>query len=490
MGRLLVGLLLVVGLAAAVAAAMLLRREPPPPPSVAVLPFADLSPGRDQGYLADGVAIEILNGLSSVDRLRVIGRTSTFLFRGSTLEPTQIARQLGVTTVLLGSVRREGSRVRVSARLVNGADGTALWAETYEKEIRDLFAIQDDIARDVASALRVKLLPAAIEPRTELPEAYLAFLAAEETTRQVSSMEDWGRAREGYEKVIALDPTYAPAWARVATIWGVWQAKLEPREEDRQAARRRGLEAADRAIALAPGFGRAYAQRGFLRLCNQDVAGAQADVTRALELNPSDDLVVYRTANVFQVTGRHADAVRAARRAVDLNPLSSSRWQQLALVCLAAGDHPCARKAAERALEISPSQTQAEEHLAIVNLLDGRAAEVARWAAARPDDYDRLQYTAFAEHALGHGAASETATRAFEAAYGKAAPFTMARIEAWRGRSDAAFEWLERARAGGTALDALPFLASDPLFLRLHTDARWMPFLRLLGIAPATAGSP
>jgi TolB-like protein len=477
-------------LLAAAAVAVLARREPPPPPSVAVLPFADLSAGQDQGYLAEGIAVEVLNGLSSVEKLRVIGRASTFSFRGSALEPTEIARQLGATAVLLGSVRREGSRIRVTARLVNGADGTALWAETFERQIQDLFAIQDDIAKDVATALRVKLLPSGAEPRTGIPEAYLAFLAAEQVTRQVSSMEDWGRAREAYEKVIALDPGYAPAWARIATIWGIWQAKMEPGVEDRLAARRRGLDAADRAIALAPDFGRGYAQRGFLRLCNQDMAGAQSDVTRALQLNPSDDLVVYRTANVFQAMGMHADAVRAARRAVDLNPLSSSRWQQLALVCLAADDRGCARKAAERALEISPSQTQAEEHIAIVNLLDGRAAEAARWAAARPDDYDRLQYTAFAEHALGHGAASEAATRAFEAAFGESDPFTMARLEAWRGRSDAAFEWLERAYAGGSALDALPFLASDPLFLRIHTDPRWVPFLRLLGVAPATAGSP
>jgi TolB-like protein/tetratricopeptide (TPR) repeat protein len=466
-------------------AACLRWSEPPEPVSVAVLPFADLSSQGDQEYLSDGIAVEILQSLSTIDRLRVIGRVSSFTFKGQDLAPTEIARQLGVTALLLGSVRRDGDRIRVSARLVRGADGVALWGETYEREIRDVFAIQDDVAQDVAAALRVKLLPSRALPRTEVPEAYLAFLLAEQATSQVHSMEDWARAERAYEKVIAIDPRFAPAWARVSTIWGIWRAKVEAREEDRRAARLRGLEAADQAIALAPDFGRGYAQRAFLRLCNQDVTGAQADANQALRLHPSDDLVVYRSANVLQVLGRHVEAVRAARRAVNLNPLSSFRWQQLALVCLGAGDHACVRKAAERALEISPTQAAAEEHLAVVNLLEGRAAEVARWAAARPDEYDRLIYTALAEHALGHPAESERAARAFEAGYGASSPWVMARIQAWRGRGDEAFDWLERSRVQGTALDVLPFLASDPLFQALHADPRWRPFLRKLNIGAA-----
>jgi TolB-like protein len=463
------------------AATWFLARETAPP-SVAVLPFADMSPRGDQEYLSDGIAVEILQSLSSIEKLRVVGRASSFAFRGQDVPDSEIARRLGVTALLVGSVRRDGNRVRVSARLVGGADGVVLWAEAYERDLRELFEVQDDIAADVAAALQVTLLPAGAPPRTSVPEAYVHFLEAEQITAHVASMEDWARAESAYEKVIALDPGYAPAWARVATIWGIWRAKVENRDVERRAARRRGLDAADRAIALAPDFGRGYAQRAFLRLCNHDLAGARADVTRALRLNPSDDLVVYRSGNVLQAQGRQAEAVRAVRRAVGLNPLSSFRWQQLALTCLGAGDRACAREAAQRALEISPNQTSAEEHLAILDLLEDRADRVARWAAARPDEHDRLLYTALAEHSLDHPVESDRAARAYEATYGDSAPYVVGRILAWRGRQDEALDWLERSRLEGRDLDVLPFVASDPLLLGLHRSPRWKPFLRSLNL--------
>jgi serine/threonine-protein kinase len=447
-------------------------------PSVAVLAFADLSPQKDQEYLADGISEEILNVLTRVDGLKVIARTSSFFFKGKTVELKEIGRRLGVTTILEGSLRREGSRVRVTAQLVKAADGVHLWSQNFEREFGNVFAIQDDIAREVAGALRVKLQPGAVEPRAASPEAYAQHLLAAQIANQAYSWDDWQRAEAAYEKVLTLDPNYAPTWARLATVYGIFEVNRARDLEGRRQARRRGLEAADRAIALAPDYGLGYAQRGYLRLLDFDLAGADADTTRALGLNPADSGVMLRKASLHLAMGRLAEAVPLARKAVEHNALGSNTWQRLAFVLLQAGDLPGARQAAERSLEISPTNLVAALQIAFANLLEGKLEPVEAWAKTL-EPFNRDVYLSMVHHARGRLAEAEASAHAALSSEGAdLEPYDLAQLQAWRGRNDEAFAWLERAREIGEP--SLPFLANDPLLKGLHADPRWRLFLAKL----------
>jgi TolB-like protein len=190
-------------------------------PSIAVLPFADMSPGKDQEYFSDGVAEEILNALAQVEGLQVTGRTSSFSFKGKNEDLRSIGQKLGVGAVLEGSVRKEGNRVRVTAQLVKVADGFHLWSQTYDRELTGIFAVQDEIAHDVAGALRVKLLGGVTSSRgrrTENLEAYRLYLLGKE--HHQANNEVSGRlARTELEGAIALDPSYGAPWATLAIVY-------------------------------------------------------------------------------------------------------------------------------------------------------------------------------------------------------------------------------------------------------------------------------
>ena len=260
-----------------------------PVPAVAVLPFTDLSAGKDQGHFADGLAEEILNALVQIDGLRVAGRTSSFSFRGKDTSLDEIGRSLKVDAILDGSVRHSGSRMRVTAQLVGVTDGYQLWSQTFDREVTDVFAIQDEIAQAVAQALRVKLTPgtatAAPERRTRVPEAYEKFLLGRQRYYTRSSSDGFRSAVDAFEKSIAADPGYAPAWAGLAVALA---ASADYGETASQVAefKRRAIEAADRSVALAPDLPDGYGARGFIRAgILWDWPGVKSDFERSLALN-------------------------------------------------------------------------------------------------------------------------------------------------------------------------------------------------------------
>ena len=258
--------------------------------SVAVLPFADMSPGKDQEYFADGIAEEILNALAQVEGLHVSGRTSSFSFKGKPTDLAEIGRRLNVATVLEGSVRKAGSQMRITAQLVNTSDGFHVWSRTFDRDLTDIFPVQEEIARDVVAALKVRLLPGRAPStkwmRTSNPEVHSQYLLGLEFDRR-GSTDDWRRALAAYEKALALDPEYAPAWAGVS--FATFSLEVFYSAELQGDLGQRALAAADRAIALAPEFAEGYRARALVRRqILFDWAGAQADLERALALSPGD----------------------------------------------------------------------------------------------------------------------------------------------------------------------------------------------------------
>ncbi len=453
-------------------------------PSVAVLPFADLSPGKDQEYFADGVAEEILSALSHVEGLRVVGRTSSFSFKGKSVQIQEIGRQLNVRAVLEGSVRREGDRVRVTAQVVNVADGYHVWSASYSRQITGIFEVQDDIAQAVVEALKVKLVPGkgpgGGEGRATNPDSYSYYLMGLHHERQ-GTLEGIRRARTALEKALALDPGNAPAQAALAiAIFNVWAWGGTSTAAEVEDVRRQSLAAAERAVALAPSLADGYAARGFLRGAYFDWAGSRADLDRALALRPSDSHALNYLGEWMSVFGRVTESIALTRRALELDPLWERPLSRLCHLYLASGELSLARSAIDHWLEINPDNAAARSMQVLLHLLEGNpeAALSAAQRFTRPRA--RLWGIALAENDLGHAAESNQALEELTSKFTGAYPHQIAQVYAWRGDADHAFEWLERAwRERDSNIGRIKF---DPLLRKIRGDPRYPTLLKKMNL--------
>ena len=451
------------------------------PHSIAVLPFVNMSADREQDYFSDGLSDELLNMLGQVPQLRVTARTSSFSFKDKRVDIPTIARALNVATVLEGSVRKSGETLRITAQLVRASDGSQLWSEIYDRQITDVFKVQDEIAAAVVAALRVRLLPEqhVTNPhRTVNSQAYDQFLLARQFNSR-STSEGYRKAIEAYRNAIALDPNYAAAYAGLAFA-EVYAADSAETAAENAAHKTRALEAADKAIALAPNLADGYTARGWMRSnFLWDWVGAQADMRRALEIDPSNGGVQRTYGQVLCSMGRMPEGIAAVRRSVALDPLSSAPWGNLGYYLTAAGQMAEARQALMRALQINPESTFAKSNLAQLELLEGntqKALEMFR----KSDDGFRQFGVALAEHKLGHAKEAQKALDELIAGYGQDYAVQIAEVYAWRGEKEQAFAWLDRAyaqRDGG-----LSDIKLDLFLAPLKTDPRFTAFVRKMGL--------
>jgi TolB-like protein len=445
-----------------------------PQKSIAVLPFVDMSEKRDQEYFSDGLTEQLIEQLSKIRDLRVPARTSSFYFKGRPEDIATMAHKLRVANILEGSVRKSGERLRVTAELIRADSGYHVWSETYDREVKDVFDVQDEIAGAVVTALRLRLDPqqTLAVGRTPNTVAYNEYLLARQFYNQ-GNVEGFRHSVEAYRKAIALDPLYAAAYAGVA----VAEFHLADLDGD-AAARGRAGAAAERAVQLAPEEAEYYGARGFLRLnIDWDWAGASADFERALALDPNDSSVQRRYAELLGSLARVPEAVRAAERATELDPLSSFAWLQLGKFKAGSGDYQGARQAVERALEINPGWMYGLRELGTLQLLQGNAAAaLLTFGSITDNEGFRLQGAALAQHSLGGKAASEQALRSLLSTQAAGEEFQIAEVYAWRGDKDQAFAWLERAYQQRDA--GLSGVRIDPLLKSLHDDDRFAALLR------------
>ena len=458
------------------------KAAPTVAPSIAVLPFADMSPQHDQEYFADGVAEEILGALGRVVGLRVIGRTSSFAFRGKNEDIVTIAQKLRVGVLLEGSVRREGDRVRVSAKLINASDGVEIWSERYDRKLTAVFAVQDEIAKAVVDALQMKLMPGQTSGRHSRlpsdPEVYRQYLLGRDYTRRGYQEKDQHLAAEAYGKAIAADAAYAPAWAGLSTALLVLADYASTPEESTE-LRRRSLEAAEKAVELDPRLPDGYLARALIRqVMNWDFSGARADIDRAVALAPSDVRANRDRGQILSVLGHFGDAVETLRKVVDLDPLDGQAWTMLGSAMSAQGDIAGARVAFERARAIIPDGLW--NYLGELSLLEGQPAAALAAFERAPEGVWRTMGIALARHDLGQEQAAQGALDTLTERYADNWAYQIAGVHAWRGEHDAAFAWLDRAyrqRDGG--LLAVKF---DVLLRRSHGDPRYAALLRQLNL--------
>jgi TolB-like protein/Flp pilus assembly protein TadD len=447
-----------------------------PAPSIAVLPFADMSPGKDQEYFTDGVAEEILDALTRVEGLKVIGRTSSFSFKGKKDGLRTIGRKLGASTVLEGSVRRDGARIRVTARLLKAEDGHRVWSETYERELGGLFAVQDEIAKAVVESLKVSLAPvsgpALRARRTGSPEAHNQYLLGLHFARQ-GSRDGFRRAEQAFRKAIALDPGYAPAQVGLASaLVGRYNAGDSESAAETERLQKQSLAAAERAVQIAPDLAEAYQARGMTRRrFLWDWAAAQEDLDRALALDRNNAEALWNQGFQLAMLGRLREGIASLERATQVEPLSVEAWRWLGFVYLATGERVRARKALVRALEIAPEHDWALVFLAMDFLAEGQAASALETMERSRTEGWRLWGRALAHHALGNAGESQRAIDALIPMWAHVGTYQIAQIHAWRGDRDRAFEWLERCyreRDSGMTLAGL-----DPLVRGLRGDQRY-----------------
>ena len=448
--------------------------------SVAVLPFADMSPERDQGYFADGIAEEILNALTQVEGVRVSGRTSSFSFKNANRTIADIGRELNVATILEGSVRKAGDHIRVAAHLIKTADGFELWSQSFDRDLSDVFAVQDEIAGAVVEALRIKLLPGSrVRGRvTASREAYELFLLGRDLAR-TGDVAQTRRSLAALERAVFLDPGFALAWAEVAGVLLFLEGVAG--DGNFPERRRRALEAAERAIRLAPDQSDGYVRRAAIRSrFLLDWQGALADAERAQALGPGNPAAVHCHGSLLTDLGRLPDACRALERATELDPFSAHAWTLLGRALVSSGHHGRARSALARALEISPHADLATHYLCADLVACGEPERALAEAERVSVRWVSLTCAALAYHDLGRAEASRAALEALAHEGHADSAYQLAEVHAWRGEADLALGWLERARAQVDT--GIGWIKTDPLLEKLRGDRRYLALLQTLNL--------
>jgi TolB-like protein/class 3 adenylate cyclase len=461
-------------------------------PSIAVLPFVNMSRDEENEYFADGLAEELLNVLSKIRGLRVASRTSAFSFKGKDVDIPTVAQKLNVATILEGSVRKSGKRVRITAQLIQVASDSHLWSETYDRELDDIFAVQDDIAQSVVKELRTALMgehlgsqasaeakaevKAASTGRADNPEAHRLYLQGRFYIERVTQA-DVARGIEHFEQATALDPEFALGWAGLArayhlqAAWG-WVSFVTGFE--------RAREAAKRALALAPDLAEGHVCLGLVyERGDWDLRAAEIEFQRAFELAPGNVDVLRARAGLAGILGRHDEAIELRQKAVALDPLSTSTLCALGVSYAGVGRFDEAVTMLQAALDLNPKAGIVHSKLAGIRLRQGRAEEALAEAAMESHPVLRLCDIAMAQHALGHTAESNAALAELIAEHAEIAAYDIAQLCAWRGEVDRAFEWLERGHAQRDS--GMPLCRNDPLLMPLHDDPRWAPFIQKMG---------
>jgi TolB-like protein/Tfp pilus assembly protein PilF len=452
--------------------------------SIAVLPFVNMSADKEQEYFADGISEELLNLLAQVPELRVIARTSSFSFKGKDVDIAEIARRLNVANVLEGSVRKSGDKLRITAQLVRASDSSHLWSQTYDRQMADVFEVQDEIAASVVasvvSELKIKLLGTA-PPTSHVtdPQAYSLLLQARASFRQ-GTAEAVKRSITQFDQALAIDPGYAAAWADLANAYELEMTNgWRPIEEGNRLAR----QAIERTLALDPDYVAAHAFLGWILIAHDlDYKAAVEHTERAMALEPTNPDAIDTAAYVARRLGRHDLAIALYQYLVARDPLNYIHHSNLAYAYWYAGRIDDALNEHRLILALNPDLPGAHAAIGEALLLNGDAREALTEVEQETDEQLRLPVLAMTYHSLGRTADSDAALAELVRKYEGTSAFPIATVLAYRGEADRAFEWLDKAvRYHDTLVGTL---AVYPSLASLHSDPRWLPFLRKLGMAP------
>jgi TolB-like protein/Flp pilus assembly protein TadD len=446
--------------------------------SIAVLPFTDMSEKKDQEYFADGMAEEILDLLAKIPALKVIGRTSSFQFKGHNEDLRAIGTKLDVAYVLEGSVRKSGDRVRVTAQLVDTRDGAHVWSETYDRDAGDVLRMQDEIAIALVPALQLTMGADALSSRPSMTnvEAHDLYLRGRFAVDRFDK-EGFEVGASYLQKALSLDPTFADAALALSltyfyqTNWG-----FIPTGVGYEQARR----AVQATLKLDPSRGQAHAILALIHTYyDWDWVAADRELKMTMELQPRDPIVLGVAANLALTLGNYAGASRMFKEALTRDPLVANAYVMLSWAQIRMGQTAEAEASLRRALEVQPGYVWAPYYLGIALLLRGDL-DAALAAVRRDAPLAQAAGLPIVYWALGRKAEAEAALRKLIAERANDAAYEIAEVYAYRSDRDEAFKWLERAYAqkdGG-----LHLIKGDPLLTNLEPDPRFKAFLKKMNL--------
>jgi len=466
--------------------------------SVAVLAFANLSDDKGSEYFSDGISEELLTVLQKIPGLHVAARTSAFSFKGKNATAQEIGQKLGVAHLVEGSVRKAGDAVRIAARLTQADTGEEQWSENYTRNLKDVFAVQTEIAQTIVEQLRGQLTGGTANPTTKA-EIQAEVRAAEKGgTKNVEAHESYlqGRffanrhseketdqARAAYQRAVELDPKFALAWAGLAQTH-VWDCNYATEggqkgfNEHLAAAR----NAVGRALALEPDLPDALYPKATIETnFDYDWKGAAETLRKALALTPQDPALLMWAGNLAAARGEKTESLEFNRRAVALDPVNAQAREFLASGLSVTGKQEEARAEYARAIELNPSAPNSYAGVGLTYLLEGKFEEAAVAAQKDAADWARLLIVSCARWAQKRIPESDAALSELIANTTETGAYQIAEVYGYRNDKDHAFEWLERARRQRDA--GLPGLRTDTLLRNLHDDPRWNAFLRTMGLA-------
>ena len=462
---------------------LVMRRRtvtPEPKPTVAVLPFENLSDGKES-YFADGVSEDILNVLARVPELRVTSRSSAFSLKGKNVAVSEVGQRLHVGHVLEGSVRRSENAVRITATLIDVRTDTPVWSETYDRTLDEVVAVQDEIAYAVARQLRRTLTAAAPRPRTVNGHAYDLYLQAMEVSRR-AGRDRYEEVERLLKEVVAIDPSFSMAWGALGTSYMNAAAQGgSTHSVDELVAMAR--ETANRAVAADPNFAWPYTVLATIAAdYDNDLPAAARALEHALALAPDDSNLLLPAAAFMVRIGRISEAVAIREYVLTLDPLSPFMQFNLGVAYVNAQRYDDAIAATRRSLAISPRRTVAHYVVGNALLLKHDAAGALAEYQQEPSDEWKMCGLPLALDALGRKGEADTALANLIARFQNDSAYNVAQVYAMRGDMDHAFLWLDTAvknHDGG-----LSTVVFDPLVARLRGDPRWMTVLKKIGKTP------
>jgi TolB-like protein/DNA-binding winged helix-turn-helix (wHTH) protein/predicted Zn-dependent protease len=446
--------------------------------SIAVLPFADISSTRDQEYFSDGITEQLISDLARVPGLKVVGRSSVFQFKGKNEDLREIGRKLGVANVLEGSVRRQGNSVRITAELIKTDDGFQLWSQSYDRELKDIFTVQDEIAHSTTQALQLKLLGGNLQNTNS--QAYQAYLQAKYFIGQGRGKDDLDKALTYADTAIKLDEQFAPAWALRAKIRNTMaEAELTDVTQGYREAR----DDAERAIVLDPNSAEACLALATNQLdYDWDWDAANSFVARAAALEPGSTEVLRVRSNLYWVFGDLEQAIKLREQLVALDPLRADSFLDLAFLQYLAGRYKEADTNLQKGLDLNPQAAFGHFTRALVFIAQGMPQQALAATEKEQSDWAKLTVQALADHALGREQDSRAALTELIGKHATDSAFQVAEVYGFRGEPDNAFAWLGRAYEQRDT--GLIMLKTDPLLKGLRHDQRYVALLNKMRLPP------
>jgi len=465
--------------------------------SIAVLPLLNSTGDPANEYFSDGMSEEFISTLSRLQELKVIGRTSSFQFKGKTDDSKTIGEKLGVYYLLEGSVRKSANRVRIAVALIKSADGANVWSETYDRELKDIFAVQSEIAGAVAKQLNVALLghdgqnaqlATAATPSNQNVDAYNALLQGNFYFYRHTA-DDTRKAIDYYEEAIRLDPRYALAHAKLSSAADTVAFNYVVPVQEREEAIAKAHASARSALDLAPNLPEAHSALGtVLQTLDLNLVAAEAEFRRAVELGPQNASALANLAALLGDLGRLDESITLRQRAIEIDPLRASFHQGLALDLIPLGRYDEAEAALRKAIELQPQAAINYSKLAVIQILRGKPGAAVELAKKETDPFWRTYALALAQFANGAHSEADAALKKLIDEDADSSGSQIAEVYALRKEPEKMFEWLEHAWT--THDGGVNEMRDDPFLLAYKDDPRFIAFAQKIGVMPKAAGKP